>query len=75
MKENGKCSRLERMASLLFAEKGGEFAKNGVSSSAQNRGRTMGESMIHLCFSLHQYRQCVHGSESVTDWPVYSVVT
>jgi hypothetical protein len=39
-KENGKCSRSERMASLLFAEKGGEFAKDGVSSSAQNRGRT-----------------------------------
>jgi hypothetical protein len=28
------------MASLPFAEKGGEFAKDGVSSSAQNRGRT-----------------------------------
>jgi hypothetical protein len=31
------------MASLPFAEKGGEFAKDGVSSSAQNRGRTTGE--------------------------------
>jgi hypothetical protein len=31
---------LERMASLLFTEKGGEFAKDGVLSSAQNRGRT-----------------------------------
>ena len=40
MKENGKCSRSERMASLLFTEKGGEFMKNGVSRSAQNRGRT-----------------------------------
>jgi hypothetical protein len=28
------------MASLPFAEKGGEFAKDGISSSAQNRGRT-----------------------------------
>jgi hypothetical protein len=28
------------MASLPFAEKGGEFAKDGVLSSAQNRGRT-----------------------------------
>jgi hypothetical protein len=40
MKENGKCSRSERMASLLFAEKGGEFVKNAVLSSAQSRGRT-----------------------------------
>jgi hypothetical protein len=31
------------MASLPFAEKGGEFAKDGVSSSAQNRGRTTDE--------------------------------
>ena len=40
MKENGECSRLERMASLLFAEKEGEFTKDGVSSSAKNRGGT-----------------------------------
>ena len=29
------------MASLLFVEKEGEFTKDGVSSSAQNRGRTL----------------------------------
>ena len=29
------------MASLLLAEKGGEFMKDGVSSSAQTRGRTV----------------------------------
>jgi hypothetical protein len=40
MKEKEECSRLERMASLLFAERGGEFVKDGILSSAQNRGRT-----------------------------------
>ena len=36
------------MASRLFAEKGGEFVKDGVSSSAQNRGRTSVTSFLHI---------------------------
>jgi hypothetical protein len=43
-----KCSRMEKMASLLFTEKGGWFAKDGVSSSAQNRGRTTCQLLMNM---------------------------